>query len=278
MALRRRRSTASATRCGSRAGMTYKAAAAGLDLGGGKGVICAPAERLRRASDRRALLLDFGDLVESLDGRYITAEDVGIAPDDMVVIARADRPRHRAAARPRRLGRSEPVHRARRRGRDARLRQGALRLGRTSPAARSWSPASATSARALARRLADAGAELAVSDIDPAKRELGTRARRRHGSSPEDAMPTECDVLAPCALGGAIDAANLPRLRCEIVCGCANNQLADEGLADGSGRAGHPLRARLHRQRRRPDPRLQARSAATRSDEARSSRSGSRAI
>ena len=45
-------------------------------------------------------------------------------------------------------------------------------------------------------------------------------------------MLTECDLLAPCALGGAIDAANLPRLRCQIVCGCANNQLADEGLAD----------------------------------------------
>ena len=45
-------------------------------------------------------------------------------------------------------------------------------------------------------------------------------------------MLAECDILAPCALGGAIDAANLPRLRCEIVCGCANNQLADEGLAD----------------------------------------------
>jgi leucine dehydrogenase len=46
-------------------------------------------------------------------------------------------------------------------------------------------------------------------------------------------MLAECDQLAPCALGGAIDAANLPRLRCEVVCGCANNQLADESLADG---------------------------------------------
>ena len=56
--------------------MTCKAAAAGLDLGGGKGVICAPAERLG-GDERRASLHDFGDLVESLGGRYITAEDVG---------------------------------------------------------------------------------------------------------------------------------------------------------------------------------------------------------
>ena len=66
-------------------GMTYKAAAAGLDLGGGKGVICAPPEGLR-GERRRAALLDFGDLVESLDGRYMTAEDVGIGPADLVVI------------------------------------------------------------------------------------------------------------------------------------------------------------------------------------------------
>jgi leucine dehydrogenase len=66
-------------------GMTYKAAAAGLDLGGGKGVICAPPEGLT-GEQRRAALLDFGDLVESLDGRYITAEDVGIGPADLVVI------------------------------------------------------------------------------------------------------------------------------------------------------------------------------------------------
>ena len=66
-------------------GMTDKAAAAGLDLGGGKGVICAPPGGLRGAPPPAALL-DFGDLVESLDGRYITAEDVGISPADLVEI------------------------------------------------------------------------------------------------------------------------------------------------------------------------------------------------
>ena len=68
-------------------GMTFKAAAAGLDLGGGKGVICAPSTEPPTGAEREALLLDFGDLVDSLGGRYITAEDVGTTPEDMVVIA-----------------------------------------------------------------------------------------------------------------------------------------------------------------------------------------------
>jgi leucine dehydrogenase len=82
----------------------------------------------------------------------------------------------------------------------------------------------------LARRLAAAGAELAVSDIDPDKRGLAS-ALDATWLDPEKELVAECDILAPCALGGAIDEANLPLLRCEVICGCANNQLADERLA-----------------------------------------------
>ena len=84
--------------------MTLKAAAAGLDLGGGKGVICAPGPRRPQGDLRRALLLDFGDAVESLEGRYVTAEDVGTGAADMAVIAErtgtssACRPREAVAA------------------------------------------------------------------------------------------------------------------------------------------------------------------------------------
>ena len=66
--------------------MTLKAAAAGLDLGGGKGVICLP-NRTPSPQQREAALLDFADAVESLEGRYITAEDVGTCADDMAQIA-----------------------------------------------------------------------------------------------------------------------------------------------------------------------------------------------
>ena len=80
-------------------------------------------------------------------------------------------------------------------------------------------------------RLVEHGARISVSDIDPAKDEVA-RELGAEWLEPTQEMFAECDILAPCALGGAIDAANLPLLSCEIVCGCANNQLADERLAN----------------------------------------------
>ena len=66
--------------------MTYKAAAAGLDLGGGKAVLCAPPDSELPGERRRELMLDIGDVVESLEGRYVTAEDVGTGTGDMTLI------------------------------------------------------------------------------------------------------------------------------------------------------------------------------------------------
>ena len=211
------------------AGMTLKAAAAGLALGGGKGVICAPAGGLI-GERRRAALLDFGDLVESLDGRYITAEDVGTSPDDLVTIA--ERTAHITGLPADRGGSGDPSPFTAI-GVEAAMRAcAAERFGEPSLAGRTVCVIGLGHVGAgLARRLADAGAELLVSDIDPSKRAvadvLGATWRE-----PEDAMVAECDLLAPCALGGAIDAANAGELRCEIVCGSANNQLSDEALAD----------------------------------------------
>jgi leucine dehydrogenase len=211
-------------------GMTYKAAAAGLELGGGKGVICAPDGAPPAGRDRRALLLDFGDLVEWLAGRYLTAEDVGIAAEDLVVIA--ERTRRVTGLPPEHGGSGDPspftalgVEAAMRAC--ARARFGSPDLdGRRIVIAGLGHVGSK-----LARRLADAGAELALSDIDPAKRSLAAELSAEWIDASE-AMLAECDLLAPCALGGAVDTVNLPLLRCEIVCGCANNQLADERLAD----------------------------------------------
>src|SRR5919108_3198145 len=67
--------------------MTFKAAAAGVPLGGGKGVICAPPGAAPTGEARRNMLLDFGDTVNVLEGAYLTAEDVGTSSDDMVTIA-----------------------------------------------------------------------------------------------------------------------------------------------------------------------------------------------
>jgi leucine dehydrogenase len=210
------------------AGMTLKAAAAGLDLGGGKGVICAPAGELR-GERREMALLDFGDLVESLGGRYITAEDVGTSPADLITVS--SRTRHLTGLPPDRGGSGDPspftaigVEAAIRAC--ARERWGDARLTGRSACVVGLGHVGA----GLARRLADAGCELVVSDIDPAKRAL-TDALGATWRDPAEAMLTECDLLVPCALGGAITKGNIGRLRCEVVCGSANNQLSDEALA-----------------------------------------------
>src|SRR5436190_967181 len=83
----------------------------------------------------------------------------------------------------------------------------------------------------LARRLADAGAALVVSDIDASKRAIADELGARW-VDPEHELLADCDILALCALGGAIDREVIPLLRCEIICGSANNQLADDSLAD----------------------------------------------
>ncbi len=83
----------------------------------------------------------------------------------------------------------------------------------------------------LARRLAAAGAELVLADIDPAKRELLDDLTGAQWLDPAQALTADVDIVAPCALGGVIDAAVAGHLRCAVVCGAANNQLAQDELA-----------------------------------------------
>ena len=211
-------------------GMTFKAAASGIDLGGGKGVICAPLGATPTGCERRDLLLDFADLVQSLEGSYVTAEDVGISPADLVVIR--ERTDHVTGLPPEQGGSGDPSPFTAL-GVEAAMRACASdRFGSAELAGRRIVIAGLGHVGAkLARRLVASGVELAVSDIDPAKRRLAA-AIGAEWLQPEEEMIAESDILAPCALGGAIDEANLPLLRCEVVCGSANNQLADESLAE----------------------------------------------
>jgi leucine dehydrogenase len=212
-------------------GMTYKAAAARLDLGGGKGVICAPTGVKLEGEQRTAALLDFGDLVESLDGRYITAEDVGICPDDLIAIR--ERTDHVTGLPSDRGGSGDPSPFTAM-GVEAAMRACCSQaFGKPDLAGRSVAVVGLGHVGSgLARRLAATGAKLVVSDIVSARRGLADELGATW-VDPADAMLTECDVLAPCALGGAIDRANVDALRCRVVCGSANNQLADETLATG---------------------------------------------
>jgi leucine dehydrogenase len=210
--------------------MTYKAAAAGLDLGGGKGVICTPAQAPPTGDLRRRILLDFGDAIEALGGRYVTAEDVGTGTADMVVIA--ERTAH-VVGLPSVCGGSGDPSPLTARGVLAAIRACLEhRFGNASLSGTKVCVVGVGSVGGrLARMLADAGAELVISDVDPARRALASELGAAW-VEPGEAIAADCDVLAPCALGGAIDAAAIERLRCRIVCGSANNVLAEERLAD----------------------------------------------
>ena len=149
--------------------MTLKAAAAGLGLGGGKGVIAAPAGGPPTGELRRELLLDFGDLVASLDGAYVTAEDVGTSAEDMAVIA--ERTEHVVGRDTAHGGSGDPspvtalgVLAAMRAC--ARVQLGTRRLQGTRVCVIGLGHVGAE----LARLLAEEGARLQVSDIDPERR------------------------------------------------------------------------------------------------------------
>ncbi|MBV8945876.1 MAG: Glu/Leu/Phe/Val dehydrogenase [Solirubrobacterales bacterium] len=209
--------------------MTYKAAVADLPLGGGKGVVMTAPGASLTSERRTAALLDFGDAVESLGGRYVTAEDVGTSSRDMRVIA--ERTRH-VAGLPRRLGGSGDPSPFTALGVESAIRaccervfgSGSLR-GRIVAVVGLGHVGSK-----VAKRCARAGATLVLSDIDPRKRRL-TEELSAGWAPPERALEVEVDVLAPCALGGVLDHATVPRLRCRIVAGAANNQLADTSVA-----------------------------------------------
>jgi leucine dehydrogenase len=210
--------------------MTYKAAVADLPLGGGKGVIMtAPGARLS-AQQRTAALLDFGDTVQSLRGHYITAEDVGTSSHDMRVIN--GRTRH-VAGLPRRMGGSGDPSPFTALGVESAIRACCERaFGSNSLRGRSVAVIGLGHVGSrVAKRCAQAGAKLVLSDIDPRKRHLAEDLDARW-SEPEHALEVEVDVLAPCALGGILDDDTVPRLRCRIVAGAANNQLAGETVAD----------------------------------------------
>jgi leucine dehydrogenase len=208
--------------------MTYKAAAAGLELGGGKSALCAPPTLSARR--RRDLMLDLGDAVEALEGRYVVAEDVGTSTADMTAVA--ERTSHVVGLPASRGGSGDPSP-VTARGVEAAMRAACERAFGSPEldGLRVCVIGLGHVGAALAERLAKSGARLLVSDIDAGKRELA----RKIGASwvaPEDAVGAECEVLAPCALGGVIDDRTLGRLRCAVICGSANNTLADAGLAE----------------------------------------------
>jgi leucine dehydrogenase len=206
--------------------MTYKSAVAGLPLGGGKGVIMLRGEVTPEQRDDA--LRDFGDTVAMLDGAYITAEDVGTSTRDMELIAEQT-PHVRGLALAR--GGSGDPSPFTALGVVTGIEVSCERaFGSADVAGRSVAIAGLGHVgEHIARSLAAAGADMLVADIDERKRALADELGARW-VTPEEALTADVDVYAPCALGGILDHDTVPRLRCRVVAGAANNQLADESI------------------------------------------------
>ena len=210
--------------------MTFKSAVAGLPLGGGKGVIMLPPAAPPPDGDRRRdVLLDFGDTIAELDGRYVTAEDVGTSDADMTAIA--ERTPHVAGLALDRGGSGDPSPWTAL-GVEAAIRVAAERVWGTDDLAgrRVAVIGLGHVGGALARGLAARGARLVVADVAGGRRALADELDA-DWMEPEAALLADVDIVAPCALGGVLDHDTVPALRCRVVAGAANNQLASEELA-----------------------------------------------
>lgn len=202
-------------------GMSYKNAMAGLPFGGGKAVLRRPAG----AFDRRALFEAFGRAVERLEGRYVTAEDVGTGIADMECTARQTRHVAGRTALPGLAG-GDPSPWTALGVFEAMKAAVAFRHGATLSGATVAIAGVGNVGAGLARLVHGAGARLVVADIDA---ERCARLADETGASvvPVDRIAAAAaDVFAPCALGGALDEASVAALKATVVCGAANNQLA----------------------------------------------------
>jgi leucine dehydrogenase len=203
-------------------GMTYKAAAAGLNLGGGKAVILGDAKK----DKSEALFRAFGRFIDSLGGLYITAEDVGTDMEDMELIFSETRwctgvsPAHGGSGDPSPVtayGTLQGIKAA------VKWRYAAADLKGRSVAIQGLGSVG----HHLAGYLVQEGAKVFGCDIDDEAieqaRQLGVEI------VPTDQIfDAKVDIVAPCALGAVLNETTIPKLRCDIVAGAANNQLADD--------------------------------------------------
>ena len=206
--------------------MAYKAACAGLDLGGGKAVIIGDPHK----DKTEALLRSYGRFVQAIGGRYYTACDVGTYVEDMDVVARECQYV---------TGRS-PAHGGA--GDSSILTAYGVFQGMRAAAEHLWGTPSLRGRQVgvegvgkvghhLVEHLIEDGAAIVVSDVDE---EAVARIRERHPQvdavAPDELPGAPVDVYSPCALGGALNDETVPQLQARIVCGAANNQLAHAGI------------------------------------------------
>src|SRR5256712_7256519 len=202
--------------------MTYKAAVSGLPLGGGKAVIIGDPTRMRS----EGLLRAFGRGGEGLNGRYRTAEDVGMTVAEMEIVRKETK--HVTGTSEKKGGSGDPSYPT---------AKGVFYAIETclkevygDPSVRNRTVAIQGVGKAgyqLGELLATAGARLIIADTDPQRAMLARRVFEAWRVEPDEILQAECDVLSPCALGGVLNRKTIPKLRCRTIAGAANNQLED---------------------------------------------------
>lgn len=207
--------------------MSYKNAMADIPLGGGKGVIIKP----EGSFDRAALFSAYGRAIEKVGGQYITAEDVGVSPDDMRVIktqtdfvagldegeaASGDPSPHTADGIYRGLGVA------------VQHKLGVEGFGGLIVAIQGLGHVGYN----LAQRLYKSGARLIVADINSEVTARAATELKASIVSVDDIHAQDADIFAPCALGGAINAETIDDIKAYIVGGAANNQLKTPDMGE----------------------------------------------
>jgi leucine dehydrogenase len=206
-------------------GMSYKNAMAGLPMGGGKAVVLLDAQRTKTPE----MLAAFGDAIDALGGRYVTAEDVGASEADMVAIAR--RTQHVCGL---------PVGEGDAGGDPGPFTAYGIFLGIKAAVAHKLGSDTLAGVRValqgvgsvgggVARLLAKEGARLVVADVDATKARALAAEVGGEAVAAEAVMDTPCEVFSPNALGAILDDEGIGRLDCAVVAGGANNQLARRG-------------------------------------------------
>lgn len=206
-------------------GMTFKSSISGLNLGGGKAVIIGNSH----TDKSEALMRRFGQFVDSLGGKYITAEDVGISTDDIVMVSKETK---YVSGLPESMGGG---------GDPSPVTAYGVYMGMKASAKYAWGSDSLKGKKIMVQGaghvgqylidyLAKEGAEISVSDIFEARLKEVSDKHKVTVVDPARVYDQAMDIYAPCALGATLNDDTLSRLNCRIISGAANNQLEDEAV------------------------------------------------
>ena len=204
-------------------GMSFKAAISGLDLGGGKAVIIGDS----KTDKTEALMRKFGHFVESLSGKYITAEDVGMSTKDMEYVRMETK---HVTGIPLSMGGS---------GDPSPVTAYGVYMGMKASAKFLWGSDNLIDKKILVQGVGHVGqylvkylseekANIFISDINSEKTSRIAQEYNVEVIDNNNVLDFGMDIYAPCALGGILNTQSIDNLKCSIVCGAANNQLEDE--------------------------------------------------